>query len=213
MFLKTPDDIELEKLIDTQKTVLEKTFQNNYITQQSTLEILMKSIEHCDFNNFSESRLIWNFASYINIISFDLKTIGENLFFQKNEWSKRYFARQSALLIYEAINDIFEMTGKELRRVISLFSVSEALSNELKAIIKNLNEYKITYFDFLKEIRHNCIAHRDKDSIEQIRIIASVKWNNAIEFTSKFDNILMDLGKFSQRLINISLEESKELKK
>ncbi len=213
MFLKTQDDIELERLLTEQKETFEKSFQENYAAQQATLNIFQKSIEHCDFNKFSDNRTIWNFASYVSIISFDLKTVGEHLFFTRNEWGKRYFARQSALLVYEALNDIPNLAGKDFREIIGKFSNSEVLLLELKQCLKLINEYKRVYFDRLKEIRHNCVGHRDEDSIKQITIIISLSWSQAIEFTTKFDNVLTNFGKFLQKIINISLDESKELKK
>ncbi len=212
MFKKNEFDLDLEKRIDKERKSIEKTFKKNYETQLKTLEMFQKSIEHSDYNNFKDSKVIWNLGSYINLVSLDLKTIGENLFLTKNEWSKRFFARQSALLIYEAINDIFELTGKDLRKIISKFSNHELLNNELKSLSKELNDYKEVYFEQLKSIRHNCVAHRDKNSTEQLKIILSLGWSLSIDFTTKFDKILNAYGKFSQGLINTSLTESKELK-
>ncbi len=72
-----------------------------------------------------------------------MKTIGKNLFFSENEWAKRYFARQSALLIYEAINDVFKLIDNDFRRVILKFSSSEKLNLELKEFTTKLNNYKV----------------------------------------------------------------------
>jgi len=211
MYEKSATDLELEKSVKEYEVSLRETFAQNYYTQQQTLELFKKTIEHCNLNNFKENKLIWNFASYINIVSFDLKIIGENLFLSTNDWGKRYFARQSALIIYESLNDIFELSGKEFRNILSRFSADEELKTEIKQLTTELNEYKHKYFNKLKTIRNNCVAHRDKDCIEQLKIITSLNWFESVETLTGFDKILMKYGVFMQKVIDISLEESKEL--
>jgi len=211
MYTKTIEDIKLERLIKQQEIVLRKTFLTNYNTQQATLDLFKKSIEHCDFNNLKHNRIIWNLGSYVNIVSYDLKIIGENLLFHKDEWGKRFFARQSALLIYEAIDDILELAGKKFRTIIDIFSNSQQLKDELNFLIKEINNYKKEYSEYLKKIRHNCAAHRDNDSIEQLKIIVAISWSNSIDCMIKFDNILMLFGVFIQKVINIELDESTDL--
>jgi hypothetical protein len=168
MYKKSETDLYLEKSVKEQEISLKETFSKNFETQQQTLELFKKSLEHCDFNNFTDNKLIWNLACYINIVSFDLKIVGENLFLCTNDWGKRYFARQSALIIYEALNDIFELCGKNFRNILGRFSTTDKLKAELKNLTTELNGYKQKYFEDLKYIRNNCSAHREKDSIEQI---------------------------------------------
>jgi len=211
MYTKSQADIELEELINKKEKELRKTFSNNYKTQQATLDLFKKSMEQCDLNNFKENRALWNFASYINIVSYDLKLIGENLFLNKDEWSKRFFSRQSALVIYEAIEDIFELSGKEFRSILNNFSSSTQLSEELKELTKAINAYKKEHIDQLKVIRHNCAAHREQDCVEQLKIITAINWSDSVGYLTKFDKILMAYGAFMQRVINASLDESQEL--
>jgi hypothetical protein len=211
MYTKSKTDIELEELINKQEKELRNTFLNNYKTQQATLDLFKKAMEHCDLNNFNENRVIWNFASYINIVSYDLKLIGESLFLNKDEWSKRFFARQSALLIYEAIEDILELSGKEFRSILNNFSSSAQLNEKLKELTKAVNTYKKEHIDQLKVIRHNCAAHRDQDCIEQLKIITAINWSDSVGYLTKFDKILMAYGAFMHSVINTSLDESQEL--
>lgn len=213
MYSKSQTNIELEKLVRENEVELRKTFLANYKTQQATLDLFKNSIEHCDINNFNNNRAIWNLGSYVNIVSYDLKLIGENLFFNKDEWGKRYFARQSALVIYEAIDDILELAGKNFRKIIETFSNSQEFKEELNELTKEINKYKKENSEYLKLIRHNCAAHRDKDSIEQLKIIAAKNWSDSIGVLTKFDNLLMRFGKFMQKVINIGLDESTELRK
>ena len=142
MYSKSQTNIELEKLVRENEVELRKTFLANYKTQQATLDLFKNSIEHCDINNFNNNRAIWNLGSYVNIVSYDLKLIGENLFFNKDEWGKRYFARQSALVIYEAIDDILELAGKNFRKKIETFSNSQEFKEELNELTKEINKYK-----------------------------------------------------------------------
>src|SRR5688572_25064433 len=115
MFQKTSLDFELEKQIMEQKDSLSLQFEKNFETQEQTLLTIIKTRQHADFNNFRSNIYLWNVAGYVNIISYDLKVCGKELTFSTREWTKKYFARQTCLLIYESLNDLQELLGKQFR--------------------------------------------------------------------------------------------------
>ncbi|MCU0374293.1 MAG: hypothetical protein MUF24_03205, partial [Chitinophagaceae bacterium] len=47
-----------------------------------------------------------------------------------------------------------------------------------------------------KAHRNNSIAHRDKDTTEQLKHIYSISWLDSINMCNEFDSILNDLGMF-----------------
>lgn len=131
----------------------------------------------------------------------------------KNEWQKRYYSRQASLIIYESINDFFDLLGKDFKKLISLKICDKKIEEELMIARKDLNSYKSKYFDKLKVIRNTAIAHRDNDSIKQIRTIIDICWSDTIEMVTSYDRILNQLGQTFQGLINIGLSKFEELKK
>lgn len=115
MYKVNSTDIFLSEQIQKGKENLKLKFQENFTTQEKTLEWFVKGINHANFNGFVDTKFIWNIATYINIVSFDFKIVGHDLFFATNEWHKRFYARQACLIMYESVNDLFDLLGKDLK--------------------------------------------------------------------------------------------------
>ncbi len=212
MYKTNQTDHFLFENIQNQKESLRLTFLKNFDTQEKTLELLLTGINHAKFNEFEDTKFIWNIAAFINIISFDFKIVGQDLMLAENEWQKRYYARQASLIIYESINDLFDLLGKEFKNLVTTKISDSNITNELIKVKSELNAYKTKYFDSLKDIRNISIAHRDNDSIKQINSIINICWSDTIGMVTSFDKILNHLGEIIQRLINIGLEKFEELK-
>jgi hypothetical protein len=181
------------------------------IVQEATLNMIFSAVKHSEFNDFKNNRLIWNAAGYINIVSYDIKILGKTLMLSEFEWEKRYFARQAALLIYEASSDIFKLLGKEFRKVISDLSDAQMLSNLQKEITKELNDFNVAHQNRMHEIRNVSIAHRETDMVRQLNLINSISWVEAINYISAFDHILNMTGEFLQKVMDKSVREFEEL--
>lgn len=205
-------DKDLEDLIAKNKASLTSTFESNFQRQEQILNLIKSSLNHAEFNNFHDNKLIWNIAGFISIISYDLKIIGRDLTFAQSEWQKRYYARQACLIIYESVDSLFELLGKDFRELTQKRLNIVELEEILKDIRKDLNLFKTTYSKKLYEIRNVAIAHRDNDVMKQIEIIQQINWHETFQMTSQFDNILNKLGGFCQSLINKGLSDLTELK-
>jgi len=205
MYNITETDIEFQKILPEQIAELEKKFAQNLDLQESTLDILYNGIKHSQSSNLKSSRIIWNAAGYVNIVSYDLKVLGRNLMISNREWDKRYFARQAALLIYEASEDLFKILGKDFRNILNELSGTSQILPQLKEITTALNKFNETNRSKMHKIRNVSIAHRDKDIIDQIDLIHSISWVDAISFLSAFDQILNKAGVFLQQVIDKSV--------
>jgi len=207
MFDKTKDDLELESLLAKQKADLLSKFDSNFKTQTETLKVILRAKTHADFNNMESNKVFWNAAGFINMSSYDLKVIVKEMTLATDEWTKRYFARQTCHLIYELINDLFEILGKDFKNQIEKLTDNENLKTSLIDIRAKLNDFKTDTFERLKEIRNVSSAHRDKDFIVQLRLIDSISWIDTISIATRFDNIMNDLGTVIQKVINRSSNE------
>lgn len=115
--------------------------------------------------------------------------------------------------MYESVNDLFDLLGKDLKKLLSEKINTIEIEKDLKSIKADLNQFKLEHFELLKTIRNNAIAHRDLDSITQLNSIINISWSDSIEIVNKFDNILNRLGSVMQQIINIGLVNFEELKK
>jgi hypothetical protein len=204
---KNVADKLLEDNIKANKLILIKSFENNFNIQENTLELFVNGIKHSDSNRFYDKKLIWNLAGFINIVSFDLKIIGKDLTFAESEYQKRLYCRIACLVIYEAINDIFKLLGRDFNKLFTGKILNKEIEQQLKIIRQNLNLYKSTNFEKLKAIRNVAIAHRDIDLLKQIEQIENINWSEIIKLLTEFDKILNALGSTLQQIINIELEK------
>ncbi len=209
---KNKIDTDLEKLIADDKANMAATYEKNFQTQEQTLGLIVSSLRHSDFNNFKDSKTIWNIAGYVNIISYDLKIITRDLTFSQNEWQKRHYARQACLIIYESIDDLFKLLGKEFIDLTKNRLDITELQTDLKEIRQELNTFKSGYSEKLNEIRNVSIAHRDNEVLKQIELIQQINWSDAIGMIMQYDVILNKLGAFLTKLINKGLADLSELK-
>ncbi|SEW57463.1 hypothetical protein [Chitinophaga arvensicola] len=197
----TDTDKEFGELLKGKLKEFSATFAINLENQEKVLQYFRVSLEHCNANNLPKSKAIWNIASYVSIISFDLKVIVKNMTFAVLEWEKRYFARQAALLIHEACDGLLNLLGKQFREILKDLPDSDSLKSDLNIIAKRLNDYKVTHKPNLNTIRNFSIAHRDMEVLSQIEIICAISWVDAINFSSEFDRILNDLGSFMKKFL------------
>ena len=179
---------------------LDAQFDKNFFTQEATLELLSLGVQTASKLKFESSRVIWNTACFVNILSYDLKVIVRAMMHSKREWEKRVYARQGALLIYEATNDLFELLGKSFRDIIATLPDKGSIEASLTEIRADLNSFKNMNFDKIKEIRHVAAAHRDQDTLKLLQTIYSISWTDSFNICSAFDKIVNKLGVVLQTL-------------
>jgi hypothetical protein len=190
------EDSELANSIQKNKTELSESFLNIIKRVEGTLDLFSEPIKLIDKHNLEKNRVFWNTARYINIISLDLKILPKHQSFSELEWEKRLFARQIALLIYESIDDILSLLGKEFKIIVNDYKDDSSFSELLNHIRKKINQFKEIHFERIQAIRNNSIAHREKNTSEQLNHIYKISWIQSVNITSEFDSILNELGQF-----------------
>jgi hypothetical protein len=208
----TDYDKALEAELSKDKEVILSAYQRNFSIQEESLEQIVIGIEHTEYNKFKDTKLIWNIAGNISIISYDLKIIVRDLSFASSEWQKRHYARQACLLIHESLEDLFRLLGKEFVELTkNRLNITE-LQTDLKNIRTSLNDFKTVYSEDLRNIRNYVTAHRDKELLKQVYIIKQINWSQCLDMTLKFNKILEKLGIFLNALVKKGLKELSELK-
>ncbi len=202
MFPKSKDEIELEELIENQKSDLKRQFENSFRVNEESLRIILKAKSFAENSNEGLNMKFWNLAGFICIVSSDLKYAGFHLTVSKNPWEKRYFGRQVALIAYEATNDLFELLGTKFRESLKKIDRGNKYQSVLNSLTLKLNNYKAEYSKGLKEIRNVSIGHREQEISQQFEVIEQINWLEMIKMMKEFDEILNDLGSFSQSLLN-----------
>jgi hypothetical protein len=181
------ENIDIEKITEL--------YNKRFKVQEKTLAVITKTVLSLNDDNKYDIKFLWNLAGFINIISYDIKVITRDLIIAQSNWQQQHYARQSCLLIYESINDLFELLGKDFKSGIAALGISET-QIEIKQIRSDLNSFKDRYFIKLQNIRNMSIGHRDKDALKQLKSILQIDSNETINMTIEFERILRNLENF-----------------
>lgn len=196
MYNISDDDLKFAALVKQDRAKLESNFANTIQKVETTLNLFSDTISLAKQYNLDKNSVFWNTARYVNIVSLDLKLLSKHQAFAETEWEKRLFARQISLLIYESLDDILSLLGKEFKIIANDYREDDSFSELLNDIRKKLNSFKSAHYEKIKAYRNNSIAHRDKDTNEQIKHIYSISWLDSVNMSSEFDRILNELGTF-----------------
>lgn len=186
------------------------THCNKQIEEYHKLEIedLERESVYCDkIVAFENNRYIWNLSGFITLLSIDIKTLQIGLYFSENEWQKRHYARYACTLMYEGIDDIFELIGKDFKTLLSTDSYKVVNRSLLISLRTKLNEFKNDYCPLFRNIRNNTFAHMDHDVASQVKTICEINWSDTIKALQLFEGIINDMGVFMKQLIDLGRKQ------
>lgn len=185
----------------------QKTLMDNVQNPEKKRNSEILYAKNCEFE------IILNMIGFVDIAALDLFTIMRNLVKAKNDWDRRFFAREACMNLYELTNDILEMLGddkdkNQVKRgvnpiVIAINDANLSLSqNEVRA---QFNEFKgkigakgRNY----SEVRNISVAHKDHDFQTQYDSINKVSWGEVVEDFREFMNMFYYLRLFNKSLIS-----------
>ncbi|MEG1567810.1 MAG: hypothetical protein RR347_09015 [Anaerovoracaceae bacterium] len=150
---------------------------------------------------FEENVLVWNISGYITLISIDVKTMQKGLYSATSEWDRRFFARQSYLIMYDAPNQI----KQQLKKLIERDGYKSFLA-ELKEAQKDLEKFVVEYGKYIDTVRNNTVGHKDEKVIKQLEIIENIEWSTTIDTTNQFETLINGLGSLLQKMIDAGIK-------
>lgn len=153
---------------------------------------------------FRDHKLILNICTSITLLSAEIKSNQRNLYFDDTEWGKRNAGKQICTTLYEACSDVFVLLGKDFKEMTSSRINITHVNDEINGIRKRLVQYRSDNINYFCEVRNNIAAHKDMDSLTQIRIIENINWSNLIEKTMEFEKIINDLGAFMKKVMDLN---------
>ncbi len=194
-------DDEYERNLLNNKADFDKRFNERYKVLESNIWTV-KHIKNAAIKKSNKENIIlWNVFGFLNIIAFDLVSVGYNLIFEDKKWQKIYYARQVSLIIYEALKDIPEVLGKNYKQLFVGIDIAKDYLDELNKYKKDLERYKSEHLKILYEIRVNVSAHRDQDIDNQLAIISKIDPYKIIKIMTDFELILRKLSDHLQKLL------------
>ena len=148
-----------------------------------------------------EQKKLWNAGLFINLVAHDLSIIVSDVSVERDEWRRLYLARALALILYETAEDIPAVLGKEFQQSMEILSVPKKLKEKLNSEKNNISKFWNENREMLKEIRVSVAAHRDHDSIKQLKIIDEIDIFDIQSLGIKLGTLLNKLGQATQAIL------------
>jgi hypothetical protein len=183
------DDLSVLKIFEDASNLIDNStdeelksyIDNDSLTHQwekiKKWQTLVKKAEISTNEKKDDVLKLLNLVQFIRISILDLTTIFIQ-FIQEDigEIQKKLLFRTSAMMIYEFIEDIPELLGKEMRDSINkLTNNDKDIIVDLNKIQKEISKLKQEeYTLFVKNVRVISIAHKDHDSQKLFYIIESI---------------------------------------
>lgn len=114
---------------------------------------------------------------------------------------RAFIAKQEAVLLYEAAEDVRQLLGREFRAALESLNVPQEIIGQINAVSAGLNQFWDKHREFLKTIRNVLAAHRDHDALRYMGDVESLKplevMNRAVEFSALLELLVQELIKIS----------------
>jgi hypothetical protein len=207
MYKITEAETEFAHLVQRDKEKLLANFTASLQKAESILHLFTEPNTLSVNHNLEKNKTFWNFARYIGIVSLDLKTLAQHQALSTNEWEKRLFARQVSLLICEPTDDLLFFLGKQFAVVAADFNTDKTFTSSLNSVRRELNRFRTKYNDQLQAHRNTAIAHRDRNTEEQLKTIYSISWLDSVNICSEFDAIVNRIGQFLETMMRKGISD------
>ncbi|CDN32523.1 hypothetical protein BN938_2453 [Mucinivorans hirudinis] len=200
---KTDDSFEAD--LAKNLTAYKERFNKRFEVLESNILLISKVKNIAVDDGNIEMTTLWNAFGYINLLSYDLISVGYSMILENRPWQKVYFARQVALLLYEGKEDLPELLGKYFKTIFSSTPKADPWIEELKTHLSELNSFKSKNHEYLKKIRLNVSGHRDQNINNQLDVITSINPYDIKTLMFEFEEKLRKLLDHIQPVIVNSL--------
>jgi hypothetical protein len=134
---------------------------------------------------------VYNVGLYVLLMDRDFSILKFDMVSTFDKWRLRFTARQIALLLYEACDDLSSMLGKEFRESLMLLETNSASFDDFNRVTQQLNRFKNSNHQFLyHDIRNLLVGHRSQDSLEFLRALEALDPMQIFRLGAEFFDII-----------------------
>jgi hypothetical protein len=144
-----------------------------------------------------DAERIYNVGLYVLLADRDFSVLKVEMVSTFEEWKLSFTARQMAILIYEACDDLSALLGKDFRGSLENLGLARERIEELNKISRSLHQFKNANHSFLyDEVRNLTAAHRVKDSIEFLEALERIDPLRVFRLGGEFFQVVENLLEF-----------------
>ena len=169
------------------------------------IDIVKKTVLCCKKEDRNDMYEIWNIAGFILMASLDIKVINEKLLTEKGFGRKEFIMKSACVLIFEVLEDLEQILGREFYQRLSRLSISGVFIQELNKNKKEMTNLKRLHQNDLKKVRIIIGAHRDHDFLTQLETFNDLEHTSLLKLINDFEKKLIALSESIQNIINESV--------
>ncbi|MEO0453973.1 MAG: hypothetical protein AAFY98_07530 [Verrucomicrobiota bacterium] len=128
----------LDQLVSKDREIVQN-FADRHEVIKKCGESMKEAIREVRSRGWQTHEKVWNACLFVNTISYDLSHKVYALVYERDDWKRRLAARELAVLIYEAGEDIPTVFGKNFRSSCATLGISKALTSALDKDLKRVS--------------------------------------------------------------------------
>jgi hypothetical protein len=166
------------------------------------LAAVRKTLQQASDTNAKNIKIIFNVSLYVLLLEQDLAYFTNDLVQAIGDRRRAFIAKQEAVLLYEAAEDMRQLLGKEFRTALKALNVPQNIVDRIDVVKTDFNKFWDKHRGFLKTIRNVLSAHREDDSLRYANDLDSLKpldvMTVAVEFSALLELLIQELIKISK---------------
>jgi hypothetical protein len=173
---------------------------------QKTIDTIKREYKRARDADLEHYTRFYNVSLFILVMDYDMSILSQYYVescIKDKDWEKKYIARQIAVSLYEASEDIPQLLGKGFRASLRTIPLWDEAENELNEITKKLDQFKQSHKKILGELRNFVAAHRDHDAFKQMEIIDDLNPDSIYALLGDFYDIVNPLVSFMTHIVSI----------
>jgi len=172
----------------------------------AALAAVRKTLQQASDANAKNIKTVFNVSLYLLLLDDDLAYFTNDLVQAIGDRRRTFIAKQEAVLLYEAAEDVRQLLGREFRTAVRTLNVPQEIIDRINSVTTGLNRFWDQHREFLKTIRNVLAAHREHDALRYVNDLESLKpldvMNRAVEFSQLLELLLQELIKIVKLTCN-----------
>jgi len=162
---------------------------------------LKKQCEEAVTHGLKNHAVIYNAGLFVVLLEQDLSAYSTALYYANSKYHQQFAARGMAVLLYEGAEDIPTVFGKNYREALRDLQLADSWLQALNASIAGFNKFKQEHTTFLKDIRNYVGAHREQNSLAQLKVLENLDHMAVYRLGATFSEPLRSLVNFQIALL------------
>ena len=118
---------------------------------------------------------VFNVGMYLLLLDQDIAFFTDDLVCAIGDRRRAFLAKNEAILLYEAAEDLPQLLGREFREAVTALGATAKQFAGLNSVSSDLNQFWQRHREFLGNIRNALAAHRDHDTLRYLDALEALK--------------------------------------